>query len=113
MRLFSQTHLLYTELREPNAHLVQSSTEFSFTMFLIIAASSLVAAFLFILTGAFLEIRAAVKFQSTLKTKLGYLAFRQEIKKSEFGQMHRNGRILRALGVLTFAVFLLWAGMHR
>jgi hypothetical protein len=82
-------------------------------MLLIIAAASVTGGFLFILIGAILEVRAAVKFQSTLKTKLSFLSFRQEIKKSEFGPMHRNGRILRALGVLTFAGFFLWAGLHR
>jgi hypothetical protein len=82
-------------------------------MLLIIAGACLTAGFLFILVGAFLEVRAAVRFQATLKKKLDYLSFRQQIKKSEFGSMHRNGRILRALGVLTFASFFLWASLHR
>jgi hypothetical protein len=82
-------------------------------MLLIIACASLTGGVLFMLAGAFFEVRAAVKFQATLTKKLDYLSFRQQIKKSEFGQMHRNGRILRALGVLIFAGFFLWAGLHR
>jgi hypothetical protein len=105
--------MLYTELRERKRSYCVIPLEFHLNILLVIAATCLISGFLFIVVGAFLEVRAAVKFQATLKTKLGFLAFRQQIRKSEFGPMHRNGRILRTLGIVTLAGFFLWACLHH